>query len=233
MVPQRQFHALESEIAAAQPHFGYASHFRRGRRRGCIRHQRERENAIWIGFLREVRGPVVVGRTTIFADGEVADDLVEAQATVNYLRVDAVAIQVLDAPLGISRPRHGTGPIVPLEAEILHLVDVFERTLLVFGESRPNAVPHALIGAIDDPMQSVVAFLGARHQGFPVMRRGARPQIGRAIGHVDVIVGGDQAVNHRALLRRLLHPFHARLLLGSSHRKRMRSRRLAGWGPIG
>ena len=90
--------------------------------------------------------------------------------------------------------------IVPLEAGILHLVDMVERSLLVFQEAWADTVPHPLVLAIDDPVQAVVALLGARCSVAPLTRRLLRPEIGRTIGEVDVVVGGNQFFRHGTLL---------------------------------
>jgi hypothetical protein len=144
-------------------------------------------------------GSVIVDGVTPVADLVVADDFVQAQAAIDDLRLDAVLVEVLHPPLRRGWTGYGAAVIVPFEAEVSHLVDMGEGALFVLGESRADAVPHALLLTVDDPVQAVVALLGPGHQALPFRRRGVRPEIGRAVGHVDVVVGGDQLQCHRSL----------------------------------
>jgi hypothetical protein len=74
-----------------------------------------------------------------------------------------------------------------------------ERALGVGQEARPDAVPHAAVLVVDEPVLAVVALLDARGVLFPFGWRLRRPEIGRAVGEIDVVVAGNQLVVHGAL----------------------------------
>src|SRR5207247_9538559 len=57
---ERDRHALEGEVSAAQAHLRAAAYLRGGVMRVVVRDEREREHAFRVRTLREVRGPVVV-----------------------------------------------------------------------------------------------------------------------------------------------------------------------------
>ena len=83
---------------------------------------------------------------------------------------------------------------------VLHLVDVAEHAPLILEEPRSHAVPHPLVLGLHEPVEAVLQFLHARHEELPLGRGLRRPQVGRQIGEVDVIVTGDEAIWHNALL---------------------------------
>ena len=75
-----------------------------------------------------------------------------------------------------------------------------EDALLVRQEARPHPVPHPLVLGLDEPVEAILEFLHAGHEELPLARGLRRPQIGRAVGQVDMIVAGDEPVLHGALL---------------------------------
>src|SRR4029450_497333 len=92
--------------------------------------------------------------------------------------------------------RFVAGIAVPFEARRVHLVDMTDRALGVGQEPRADAVPHAAVLVVDEPVLAVVALLHARRVLLPFGRRLRRPEIGRAVSEIDVVVAGNQLVVH-------------------------------------
>ena len=142
----------------------------------------------------EVRRPVVVDLVGPRAHLAGGDEVVDHQAAVDDLGVHAVAVQVGQPQLGRGRPRLGARPIVPLEADGLHLVDAGEGARRVLEEAGAHAVPHALVLGVHEPVAAVLQLLHARDEQLPLGRRLRRPEVGRAVGEIDVVVAGDQPI---------------------------------------
>ena len=195
---ERQAHALEGEIAAFQPHLRATPHLGSGGNGIGVGNDGERKDAVGIGAPGEVGGPVVVARIDPDAEVGVVDQVVDHQAAVDDLLLEPVAVEIGDAQLRRGRPRLGAGIAVPEEAGLLHLVDMAERALGVGQEARADAVPHAAVLVVDEPVLPVIALLDPRRVLLPLGGRLRRPEIGRAIGEVDVVVAGNELVLHGA-----------------------------------
>ena len=216
---ERRGHPLEGEVAAAQPHLGAAPHLGRGFGGIGVRDDRQREDPVRVGALGEIGDPVVVGLVGPGAQRRIGDQIVDHQAAVDDLGVLAVAVEIGEPQLRRRRPRLGAGLGAPLEADILHLVDMAEHPLVVGQEARADAVPHAPVLVVDKPMLPVIPLLDARRGLLPFVAALRRPQIGRAIGQVDVVVAGDELFWHRGLLS-LLRRIRTSLLRPASYDRR-------------
>src|SRR5262252_4130947 len=75
-----------------------------------------------------------------------------------------------------------------------------EHASLIREETRADAVPHPLVLRLDEPMEPVIHLLDARGEQFPFVGRLRRPQVGRQISQIDVIIAGDQLFWHSGLL---------------------------------
>jgi hypothetical protein len=82
--------------------------------------------------------------------------------------------------------------IAPLESQGFHLVDVGEDARRVLEKAGPDAVPHALVLALHEPVQAVFQLLDAGREQPPLRRCLVRPEVRRAIGEIDVVVAGHE-----------------------------------------
>ena len=166
-VIKRRGHPLEGEIAAFQSHLGAASHLvRRGFRVG-VGNDGQRKHPVRVRALGEIGHPIVVHLVDPDAQLGVIDQIVDHQAAIDDLLFEAVAVEIGNTQLGRGRPRLRTREIIPLEAELLHLIDMVERALRVGQEAGADAVPHAAVDIADEPVLSVIAHLDAGRALLP------------------------------------------------------------------
>ncbi len=116
VVIERQAHALEGQVSALEPHRGAAAHFVGRDLRVVVGNDGQREDPVRIGALGEIHGPVVVDLVRPGALLAVGDHLIDHEAAVDDLGVDAVAIEVGKPQFGRGRSRLGAPAVVPLEA---------------------------------------------------------------------------------------------------------------------
>jgi hypothetical protein len=118
----------------------------------------------------------------------IGDEIVDHQAAINDLRIEAVAVQVCKPELGSGGPRLRPWGVMPFKAIAFHLIDVAKCPLLVLEKPRSDAIPHALVMPFDEPVQAIVKLFDAGHEEFPLGRGLGGPEIRRAVGQIDVVV---------------------------------------------
>jgi hypothetical protein len=155
-----------------------------------VRNARQADEAPGIG-LAEVGGPAVVDLVDRLDQLAVLHAQADPEDPVHHLGVDAVEILVLQAQV---RGRRVRAPLV--EADVEHLLDVLRESALDLVEAEPEAAEDAELLFFGIPLRAVV---GLPHLRDPVAEPGGRvldPEIAGHPGHVDVAVGGDDAVAH-------------------------------------
>ena len=190
LVPQRRLDARRQEHAGAQAEALQVADFLR-RAPGVVDRDEAGADEARRGGRAELGEPVVVGAIADAAQPGVLDEQ-RHDRPVHHSRVHAVTVHVVEAQRGRRRPQHaGLQDAAALERE----------APAAHGAGRARAAaPGIPAVAAADPVRA----LGRVHdlRGALAPRRGhARlPEILRQPLEVDVVVGGDDAVLHGALL---------------------------------
>src|SRR5581483_12481600 len=90
--------------------------------------------------------------------------------------------------------------VVAVAVKSRHLVDAREGAGDALEEARSHPVPHPLVLGLHEPVADVLQLLHPGDQELPPGGRLAGPEIRRAVGEVDVVVAGDEPLEHDALL---------------------------------
>src|SRR5206468_1235903 len=104
------------------------------------------------------------------------------------LCVEPVSVQVGKPQCRSGRSWLRTRVVVPLKPIVLHLVDALKHALLVLGKAWADAVPHALVLPLDEPVEAIVQLFHTWDEQLPPGWGLRRPQIGRTVGQVNMIV---------------------------------------------
>ena len=67
-------------------------------------------------------------------------------------------------------------------------IDVGKHPLLVFRKSWPYAIPHALVLPLHEPVEAIIQLFHTGYKQLPLRWGLRRPQIGRTVGQVNMIV---------------------------------------------
>ena len=165
---ERHAQALEGQISALEPHLGAAAHFSGRHQRIVVGEDGEWKDPVGIGAFGEVHGPVVVDLVRPGSLLPTPDEVIDHQAPIDDLRVEAVSVQVREPKLRGGWPWLRAASAIPLEAMGLHLVDMAKHPSLVLQEPGSHPVPHPLVLALHEPVEAVLQLLHAGNEELPL-----------------------------------------------------------------
>jgi hypothetical protein len=189
-VPDRKRGGGDREVGALEPELRRAPQLA-GRGRGIVaRNAREPDEAPRVG-LAEVGGPGVVDLVDRLRQLTILQTETDAEDAVHHLGVDAIEILILEPEI-----RRGRVRAALVEADLEHLLDVFGEVALDPVEAESEAAEDTELLFFGVPLRSVVGLPYLRDPVTELRRRVLHPEIAGHPRHVDVAVGGDDAVAH-------------------------------------
>src|SRR5438876_2439727 len=178
------------EVGALETEPRRTPELRRRRHRIVVRNAREPDEAPGIG-LAEVGGPAVVDLVDRLDELAVLHAQADPEDSVHHLGVDAVEVLILQTQI-----RRGRVRAALIEADLEHLLDVLRESALDSVEAEAESAEDTQFLFLGIPARSVV---GLPHLGHPIAEPGGGvldPEVAGHPGHIDVAVGGDDAIAH-------------------------------------
>src|SRR2546425_1739515 len=190
-MPDGEHGGGHGEVSALEPEPRRAPELSRGRRGIMVGNAREADEAPWIA-LAEARRPVVVDLVHRLDQLAVLHAQADPQDPVHHLGVDPVEVLVLQAQV-----RRGRVRAALVEPDLEHLFHVLRESPLHAVEAEPEAAKDSELLFFGVPARTIRRLAHLRDLVPKPRGRVLDPEIAGHPGHVDVAVGGNDAIAHR------------------------------------